>query len=190
MTATPQIEEFRALRDAIARRGTVRVVLQWAGLVAWAPVLVAVLVWLPFPVAAAIPLLLLVATFEAARTLHLGVERIGRYLQVFHEPDPPAPGDARWEHVAMALGPRVPGAAGHPLGVPVFLMATLLNGLAVMIPGPQPVEWIAMLLLHLAFVAWMAVCDQRMRRQRLQELAELTRLRDADGARGSGLGAR
>ena len=71
---------------------------------------------------------------------------------------------ARWEHVAMALGPRVPGAAGHPLGVPLFLMATLLNGLAVMIPGPQPVEWIAMLLLHLAFVAWMAVCDQRMRR--------------------------
>ncbi len=186
MTSTPQIEEFRALRDTIGRRGTVRVVLQWAGLVAWAPVLAAVLVWLPFPVAAAVPLLLLVATFEAARTLHLGIERIGRYLQVFHEPDPPAPGDARWEHVAMALGPRVPGAAGHPLGVPVFLMATLLNGLAVMIPGPQPVEWIAMLLLHLAFVAWMAVCDQRMRRQREQELAALTLMRDARGDQGPG----
>ena len=53
-------------------------------------------------------LLLLVATFEAVRTLHLGVERIGRYLQVFHEPEPPAPGDARWEHVAMALGPGSP----------------------------------------------------------------------------------
>ena len=177
MNATPQIEEFRALRDTIGRRGTVRVVLLWAGLVAWAPVLAAVLIWLPFPVAAAIPLLLLVATFEAVRTLHLGVERIGRYLQVFHEPEPSGPGDPRWEHVAMALGPRVPGAAGHPLGVPVFLMATLLNGLAVMTPGPQPVEWIAMLLLHLAFVAWMAMCDQRMRRQREQELAALKRIK-------------
>jgi hypothetical protein len=190
VASTPQIEEFRALRDTIARRGTARVVLQWAGLVAWAPVLAAVLVWLPFPVAAAIPLLLLLATFEAARTLHLGIERIGRYLQVFHEPDPPATGDARWEHVAMALGPRVPGAAGHPLGVPVFLIATLFNGLAVMIPGPQPVEWIAMLLLHLAFVAWMAVCDRRMRGQREQELAELTRMRDSRGDRGPGTGDR
>ena len=56
-------------------------------------------------------------------------------------------------------------------------MATLLNGLAVMIPGPQPVEWIAMLLLHLAFVAWMAVCDQRMRVS-ANELAALTLMRE------------
>ena len=177
MAPTPQIEEFRALRDTIARRGTARVVLLWAGVAWWAVVLSGVLVWLPFPVAAAVPLLILVATFEAVRTLHLGVERIGRYLQVFHEPDPPGPGDARWEHVAMALAPRVPGVGSHPLGVPLFLMATLLNGLAVMLPGPQPVEWIAMLLLHLAFVAWMAVCDQRMRRQREEELAALTRIK-------------
>ena len=45
-----------------------------------------------------------------------------------------------------------------------------------MTPGPQPVEWIAMLLLHLAFVAWMAMCDHRMRRQREQELAALKRI--------------
>ena len=77
----------------------------------------------------------------------------------------------------MALGPRVPGAGGHPLGVPVFLMATLLNGLAVMVSGPQRVEWVSMLVPHLAFVAWMAVCDRRMRAQRATELRELERLR-------------
>ena len=176
--ATPaRADEFRALRYAIAQRGTARVAVLWAGVVAWALLLTGTLAWLPFPVAAAIPLLVLVATFEAARTLHLGAERIGRYLQVFHEASSDGDGGPRWEHVAMTLGPRVPGAGGHPLGVPVFLMATLLNGLAVMVPGPQPVEWISMLVPHLAFVAWMAVCDRRMRRQREQELAALTRIR-------------
>ena len=45
------------------------------------------LVLLPYPVAAAIPLLVLVATFEVIRPLHFGAERIGRYLQVFYEED-------------------------------------------------------------------------------------------------------
>ena len=82
--------------------------------------------------------------------------------------------------------PSAPGCPGRPVTRSVsrvFLMATLLNGLAVMIPGPQPVEWIAMLLLHLAFVAWMAVCDRRMRRQREEELAALTRIVTARAAR-------
>jgi hypothetical protein len=170
------VDEFRALRHAIAQRSTARVAVLWAGVVAWALLLTGTLAWLAFPVAAAIPLLVLVATFEAARTLHLGAERIGRYLQVFHESSDDA-GGPRWEHVAMTLGPRVPGAGGHPLGVPVFLMATLLNGLAVVVPGPQPVEGIAMLVPHLAFVAWMVVCDRRMRAQREQELAALSRIK-------------
>jgi hypothetical protein len=172
---TPRLAEYRALRALISHRGTTRIVLLWAGIVAWAALLAVVLVWLPFPVMSALPLLVLVATFEGARTLHFGVERIGRYLQVFHEGG--GDGDAGWEHVAMALGPRVPGPGGHPLGVPVLLAATVVNGLAVVLPGPLPAEWAAMLVLHLGFVAWMVACDRRMRAQRVSELREFERLR-------------
>ena len=35
----------------------------------------------------------------------------------------------------MSFG-AVPGVGGHPLFVPLFLMATALNYLAVMLPGP------------------------------------------------------
>lgn len=175
--ASHREEEYRALRHAIAQRGTWRVTLLWAGTAAWAAALLAVLSWLPVPAAAAIPLLLLASSFEAARALHLGVERIGRYVQVFHEPEQPGEDDARWEHVAMALGPRLPGAGGHPLGVPLFVAATAVNLLAVMLPGPVPIEWAALLVPHAAFVAWMLVCDHRMRRQRAVELEQFERLR-------------
>jgi hypothetical protein len=168
-------DEYRALRHAIAQRGTARVLLQWAGIVAWAALLVAVLVWLPFPAAALVPLVALTAAFELARGLHLGVERIGRFLQVFHETDD-AP-HTRWEHVAMALGPQVPGAGGHPLALPLYTIATAVNGLAVALPRALPVEWAAIGGAHLAFITWMAVCDQRMRRQRQEELEALTRMK-------------
>ena len=52
-----------------------------------------------------VPLLILVAGFEAIFALHVNVERIGRYLQVFHEDDD------GWEQVAMQFG-RFPG--GRP----------------------------------------------------------------------------
>jgi hypothetical protein len=108
VTETSRLAEYRALRDLISHRGTARILLLWAGIVAWAAILCLVLIHLPFPVASALPLLVLVATFEGARTLHFGVERIGRYLQVFHEGRGPA--DAGWEHVAMAVGPRARSA--------------------------------------------------------------------------------
>ena len=74
----------------------------------WAALLTAVLVWLPFPIAAAIPLLVLIVTFEAIRPLHFGAERIGRYLQVFYE-EAGEPGRTlaetpSWERVATSFG--------------------------------------------------------------------------------------
>ena len=106
----------------------------------WAALLIAVLVLLPYPVAAAIPLLALVVTFEVIRPLHFGAERIGRYLQVFYEeagdPDRPLSDTPSWERVAMSFG-AVPGVGGHPLFVPLFLMATALNYLAVLLPRPR-----------------------------------------------------
>ena len=140
--ARPRRTEYLVLRSIIGQRGALRPILMLAGTAIWAAIFIAVLVLLPYPVAAAIPLLVLVVTFEVIRPLHFGAERIGRYLQVFYEEagesgralgDTPA-----WERVAMHFG-VVPGVGGHPLFVPAFLMATALNYLAVMLPQPKRV---------------------------------------------------
>jgi hypothetical protein len=146
------------------------------GTAIWAAILTAVLVLLPYPVAAAIPLLVLVVTFEVIRPLHFSAERIGRYLQVFHEEAGDAGRTLRdtpaWERVAMNFG-AVPGVGGHPLFVPSFLMATALNYLAVVLPQPQAIEMSVMAIPHLAFIAWLATAHRAMRNQRTIELARL-----------------
>lgn len=173
-----RLEEFRALRATIRSRTGLRLALTVAGLAAWALILVAVLVWLPNPIAGSIPLLLLAATFEVNRMLHLTVERIGRYLQVFFEDVGAAGADGpRWETTAMTFGPSIPGAGGHPLLVPIFLIATLINMLAVLLPGPTPVEFGVLSTPHAAFVVWMAFADRAMRRQRVKELERFRELK-------------
>jgi len=182
MERDPQ-SEYLVLRQTIARRGALRPALALAGLVSWAAVLIAVLVLIPVPVAAAIPLLILVATFEVIRPLHFGAERIGRYLQVFYEeagePDGPLTATPSWERVAMIFG-AVPGVGGHPLFVPLFFVATVLNYLAVLLPEPVAIELGAMAVPHVAFIGWLIAADRAMRNQRTIELA---RLRDLYNAR-------
>jgi hypothetical protein len=177
------VDEYRALRDTIASRGTWRPALMLAGTSAWAAVLIAVLVLLPYPLASTIPLLVLVATFETIRNLHFGSERIGRYLQVFYEEsssqakrfaDTPS-----WESVAMVFGTRVPGAAGHPLFVLVLGLEAVINFLAVILPGPVPLELGLLAVPHLAFIVWLIAADRGMRRQRAVELARFRALHAA-----------
>src|SRR5688572_543800 len=100
-------QEYTQLRGTIRARGGARPLAFLAGVSVWAVALVAVLAWLPNPIASAVPLMILLATFEVVRSLHLGVERIGRYIQAFFEENaangtiqPPA-----WEHTAMLFGP-------------------------------------------------------------------------------------
>ena len=172
--------EFSVLRETIRSRGSLRPLVLLAGISAWAAVLVAVLAWLPNPIASAVPLVVLLATLEALRTLHLAVERIGRYIQAFFEEDPDrgAPSGApAWEHTAMQFGPSLPGAGGHPYFLAVFLLATVVNFLAVLFPGPLPVEMMTLAVPHLAFIVWLIYCDRGMRKQRTAELARFRELR-------------
>jgi hypothetical protein len=172
--------EYQTLRQTISLRGTARSTLFLAGTGLWAGALLAVLVVFPNPIASAIPLLVLMATFEALRALHTGVERIGRYIQVFFESlsdEGPAVPPA-WEHAAMRLGGRVLGAGGHPLFLPVFLLATAVNLLAVILPDPLPVELATLGVVHAAFVAWMIYVDRGVRVQREQELEMFLALRN------------
>jgi hypothetical protein len=177
-----RVEEYRALRETIRTRGGLRLALCLAGLAAWALTLVAVLAWLPNPIAGSIPLLLLIATFEVNRILHLGVERIGRYLQVFYEdPEIAGPDTPSWERTAMSFGPAVPGAGGHPLLLPIFLLATLLNFLTVVLPGPVPLELGVMSVPHVSFMIWTIYADRGMRAQRTAELERFRVLRAPRG---------
>ena len=171
--------EYLVLRRTIAQRGALRPILLVCGTGFWAATLTAVLVWLPYPVAAAVPLLVIAATFEAIRPLHFGAERIGRYLQVFYE-EAGEPGRAlhetpSWERVAMTFG-RVPGVGGHPLFLPIFFLATLVNYLAVMIPGPVPMEMAVMAIPHVALIAWLIAAHRAIKSQREIELDRLRTL--------------
>jgi hypothetical protein len=171
--------EYLVLRQAITQRGALRHILACCGLAIWAALLTAVLVWLPYPVAAAIPLLVLLVTFEVIKPLHFGAERIGRYIQVFYE-EAGEPGRAlgdtpSWERVAMSFG-TVPGVGGHPLFVPVFFIAIAVNYLAVVLPGPVAIEMSVMAVPHLAFIAWLVAADRAMRNQRAIELARMRQL--------------
>ena len=171
--------EYLVLRRTIASRGSLRHILVITGIGTWAAVLTAVLVALPYPAAAAIPLLVLAATFEGIRPLHFGAERVGRYLQVFYEeagePDRPLRDTPSWERVAMSFG-KVPGVGGHPLFVPIFFLATAANYLAVILPGPVGIEMTVMAVPHLAFAAWLVAAHGAMKRQRENELARLREL--------------
>lgn len=172
------IQEFQALRDTIRTRGNLRLTICLTGLATWGLALVAVLAWLPNPIAGTIPLLLLLTTFEVNRMLHLGVERIGRYLQVFYEDAVVAPAETpAWERTAMSFGPSVPGAGGHPLLLPIFMLATLVNMLAVLLPGPIPLELVIYSVPHVALLIWMIYADYGMRRQRARELERFRELR-------------
>jgi len=167
------------LRKTIAQRGALRPVLVLCGTGIWAALLTAVLVLLPYPVAASIPLMVLVVTFEVIRPLHFGAERIGRYLQVCYEeqgePGRPLSDTPSWERVAMGFG-AVPGVGGHPLFVPAFVLATAINYLAVLLPQPVAIEMSVMAVPHLAFIAWLVAADRAMRNQRAIELARLREL--------------
>lgn len=174
--------EYVILRRTIAHRGALRPVLMLAGSGLWAAALIAVLALLPYPVAGAIPLIVLAVTFEVIRPLHFGAERIGRYVQVFYEedgePGRALPDTPSWERVAMSFG-RVPGVGGHPLFVPIFLMATAVNYLSVLLPAPAAIEMSVMAIPHLALIAWLVAADRAMRAQRATELARLRELHDA-----------
>lgn len=178
----PSSAEYLVLRKTIAARGSLRVILFVVGVGIWAILLTAVLVLLPYPLAVAIPLLVLAATFEAIRPLHFGAERIGRYLQVFYEEDAqpgrPLSDTPSWERVAMSLG-AVPGVGGHPLFVPIFFMATIVNYLPVLLsrPAAVPVELGMLAVPHVAFIVWLLYIDRVMRTQRATELARFRDLR-------------
>jgi hypothetical protein len=157
---TRQQEEYRALRQTISQRGTAKVWVFVAGIIGWAALTMGTAALASLPVATFLPLLVLAVTFEAVFSLHVGVERIGRYLQVFHEDT------AGWEHTAMAFGRPLKGTGTDPLFVAHFLLATLLNIIPALLAEPVQLEIVVVGTAHLLFVVRIAIAWRSAARQR------------------------
>ena len=178
-----RLVEYEALRATVRERGTARVVVAWLGVSLWAALVLVLAAVIPLPALSLVPLVALVAAFEAVHALHVGVERVGRYLQVFH--------DDAWEKTAMAFGRKFPGAGPDPLFSAVFALAAAVNTLPMVSVGPTPAEWIPLGLAHLLFILRI---DRARRQAAGQRASDLDRFRALAGsetasARSSGAGA-
>jgi hypothetical protein len=146
--------EYEALRATIRERGTARLCAVLAGLTAWGALGVALRATDLSGTVTLVPFVVLAATFEINFFVHTGVERIGRYIQVFFEE---RSGAAGWETTAMNYGARfsAPQASGgglDPLFSVVFFAAALVNFLSSLVVDDSHPGWIALsLAAHLAF---------------------------------------
>jgi hypothetical protein len=168
-----EIEEYRALRATIRERGSLRIVLFIATMIAWSAATIATAALAALPVATMLPLFLLAVGLEALLALHTGVERVGRYLQVFYD----AEGTREWERTSMAYGRANPGGP-DPLFAIFFYIATLLNFVPVLVADPVRLELEVVGAAHVLFLIRIAVARHMAGRQRAVDLARFQRLRD------------
>ena len=101
------------------------------------------------PLLALIPLVVLGGGFEAVWGLHVGVERIGRFIQVTYES---AQDGASWETTAMRASPGLPGGGADPLFTVVFAAATLVNLGVAFVAQPTPIEVVLLFGCHAALL--------------------------------------
>jgi len=166
-------EEYRALRATIRERGSLRVATFVVGILVWSVSVIATLFLQTPPAALLVPLLALAATFEAVLALHVGVERIGRYLVVFH--------DDGWERAAGAFGRPARSIGVDPLFTTVFLLAALLTLMPlVAVAGLRPEELAGLGIAEAAFFARVATAKIACRRQRGVDTERFNYLRASD----------
>jgi predicted membrane metal-binding protein len=187
------IEEYRALRDTIRERGTMRMAVIVITFLGWGMLTIAVPALLVVPVMGLIPLAVLAAGFEVVFAAHVGVERVGRFLQVHYEDGRSLPG---WEHAAMQVSPRAGGAGIDPLMSVLFATAAVLNLAPIALlsssggpalGGVVPLELAVYGGLHVVFIGRVVHARRYARRQRREDLALFAAARSeaAGGTTGS-----
>jgi hypothetical protein len=158
--------EYVALRDTIRERGSVRLCAVLSGFIAWAAFAIAVLIAELDGGATLLPFLVLAGTFEINFFIHTGVERIGRYIQVFYEERAGAVG---WETTAMHYGATFRSGL-DPLFSILFAVAATLNFFTAPFVGGRS-GWIAFSLVsHLAFGYRIVAAKKRAASQRALDL--------------------
>jgi hypothetical protein len=159
--------EYTVLRHTIASRGTARITLLPVTLIGWALVAGTLTVLGNTPATSLFPLTVLAGGFEAIHAMHVGVERIGRYLQVFYEGTADGP---MWETTAMGVGPALPGGGVDPLFTVIFAFATLLNLMSAIVPSPTMLELSVIGVFHAALIARLIRARGAATRQRAVDL--------------------
>lgn len=167
-----EVEEYSALRATIRERGSLRLVLFLVTIIAWAAATIATAALAALPVATLLPLFVLAAGFEALFALHTGVERVGRYLQVFYDEEP----RREWERTAMAYGRAYPGGPDALFSI-YFYLASLLNFVPVLLADPVRLEVAVVGTIHLCFLARVFAAHRGAGRQRALDLERFTRLK-------------
>lgn len=172
--------EFAVLRQTLARRGTARMVLVPVTFIGWAALSLSLVIFGGHPLASMIPLMVLAGGFEAIHALHVGSERIGRYLQVYYEAEPDGP---RWETTAMAVGPALPGGGIDPLFSVAFVCGTTLNVMPALMLEPNTIEIVLVVAAHAALFLRIVRAHRAAARQRAVELESFKALllRERDG---------
>ena len=163
--------EYQALRASIRERGTARMVLFPIIFIGWAATAIATGAVITVALSTLVPLLVLAAGFEAIFALHTNVERIGRYLQVFHEE-----GSDEWEHVAMEFGRRFPGSGPDPLYGRLFALAISVNYLPAALGGTE-LELGILAVFHLVALGRIRVCRSAAAKQRALDLERYSALK-------------
>jgi hypothetical protein len=184
--------EYVALRATIRERGTARVCIFALGIAAWAALTLATAALASAPIAVLLPLVVLAGIFEAVFALHVGVERIGRYLHVFHEGQTGQAGQAGqaggaggaggagaagWEHLAAAFGKPVGAATSNPLFCVIFFLAALANALPALMLNPLREELIFVAGAHALFVLRLLAARHTARNQRAIDQARFEQLK-------------
>ena len=172
-------EEYRAMRATIRERGTARMVLLPLTFIGWAATAVAATAAIGVAVSTVLPLLVLVAGFEAIFALHVNVERIGRYLQVYYEGSSDGP---QWETTCMLVGPALPGGGVDPLFTLMLGSAALVNVIPALQPLPGRGELVVIAALHAAFLGRLARARWAAARQRAVELESYRAIRSGPPA--------
>ena len=149
--------------------------------VGWAVLTLLVVLYGGPPVASIVSLAVLVGGFEAVHALHVGAERIGRYLQVYYETLPDGP---RWETAVMTVGPALPGGGIDPLFSVVFVGTTIVNMVPALAPPVTPVELGVIALLHVGFVFRIVRARLAASRQRAVELESFKAMQLRERAQG------
>jgi hypothetical protein len=132
-----QLEEFRALAATIRVRSTVRVlvvVITWVG---WAALALTIMLVVPAPLLLLVPLVLLLAGFEANLTIVRTTDLMSTYLRVTFEEDR---GVAAWETVSANLVRRGRATRDDPLFLWVFMAFVAASYLCVVLASGETAE--------------------------------------------------
>lgn len=178
MESTVRDLEFAAMRATIRERGTLRMALVPLILIGWAGVAVATAAIITVALSTLVPLMVLAAGFETLFALHVNVERIGRYIQAFHEPR-----GTGWEHVAMSFARQAAKGTPDALFGRLFILATSVNFFPAALGG-APWEIALVGAGHFAFLFRIRTAQGYAASQRTHDLTRFEALRSepSDGA--------